>query len=274
MSSGSGAAQTNAAPENLDATGPPDKARIREFYDALSRRLAQSKLGDASVFLNYGYVSLGADDEARADVPRRPDPTAVRLVCELIGAADLRGRQVLDVGCGRGGTVALLAELYGADAIGVDLAPEAIAFCRRRHRRPDVRFEVGDAERLPVATASMDAVTNIESSHVYPNRHGFFAEVRRVLKAGGVFFYTDLLPVAHWADVRTTLEALGLHPLGDRNITANVRASCDAVAARHAKAFGRRDAQMDNVLAVPGSQVYEQMRSGAWEYRMLRARRP
>jgi hypothetical protein len=30
---------------------------------------------------------------------------------------------------------------------------------------------------------------------------------------------------------------------------------------------------MDNFLAVPGSTVYEQMRSGAWEYRILRARR-
>jgi hypothetical protein len=30
---------------------------------------------------------------------------------------------------------------------------------------------------------------------------------------------------------------------------------------------------IDNFLAVPGSMVYEQMRSGAWDYRILRARR-
>jgi phthiocerol/phenolphthiocerol synthesis type-I polyketide synthase E len=191
----------------------------------------------------------------------------------LVGSADLRGLHVLDVGCGRGGTVALLAEFFGADAMGVDLAPEAIAFCRRRHTKPHMRFEVGDAENLPIETESMDAVTNIESSHVYPKRKSFYGEVRRVLKPGGVFFYTDVFPAGHWADIQTAFSALGLRIFDDRDITANVLASCDATAARHAKAFGERHAQMDNVLAVPGSPVYEQMRSGAWEYRILRARR-
>ena len=36
-------------------------------------------------------------------------------------------------------------------------------------------------------------VTNIESSHSYPHLDRFFAEVRRVLRPGGVFCYTDNL---------------------------------------------------------------------------------
>jgi len=50
-------------------------------------------------------------------------------------------------------------------------------------------------------------------------------------------------------------------------------ASCDAVAATRAQAFDEPGALIDNFLAVPGSAVYEQMRSGAWEYRILRAQR-
>ena len=57
------------------------------------------------------------------------------------------------------------------------------------------------------------------------------------------------------------------------HITPNVLASCDEVAATRAQAFGGSSAMIDNFLAVPGSAVYEQMRSGAWEYRILRAGR-
>ena len=74
-------------------------------------------------------------------------------------------------------------------------------------------------------------------------------------------------------EVRVLLEPLGFTIREERHITPNVLASCDQVAATRAQAFGGGRALMDNFLAVPGSAVYEQMRSGAWEYRILRARR-
>jgi acyl transferase domain-containing protein/SAM-dependent methyltransferase len=270
------AAAVVAVPQPKAAEATPAaaaKASYREFYDGITRRLEQSGVGDASFFLNYGYVSLGNGDQARFEVAEGTfNPSSVRLAYELIGAADLHGRRVLDVGCGRGGTVALLAERFDTDVTGVDLAPEAVAFCRRMHQHPKARFEVGDAEHLPVEDRSFDIVTNIESSHTYPNLRTFFAEVRRVLKSGGDFLYTDLLPVQRWAEVRVLLTSLRFELIDDRAITENVLASCDAVAATRARAFGGADAAIDNFLAVPGSSVYEQMRSGAWEYRIVRAR--
>jgi ubiquinone/menaquinone biosynthesis C-methylase UbiE len=169
--------------------------------------------------------------------------------------------------------VALLAERFQADATGVDLSPEAIAYCRRTHQQAGTRFEVGDAEHLPFDDRSFDAVTNIESSHTYPNLRAFLAEVRRVLASGGWFLYTDLLPAQRWAEIRVLLGPLGLTVVDDRHITPNVLASCDEVAATRVHAFGEASPAIDNFLAVPGSAVYEQMRSGAWEYRILRARR-
>ncbi len=247
------------------------KASYREFYDDVTRRLEQSGMGAASFFLNYGYVSLGRGDEAPLEVPAQVfNRNSVRLAFELIGATELRGRRVLDVGCGRGGTVALLAETFGAVASGVDLSPEAIAFCRRTHGHA-ARFEVADAEHLPFESGGFDAVINVESSHTYPNLRAFFGEVSRVLAPGGSFLYTDLLPVQRWAEVRMLLGPIGLRVESERDITANVLASCDDVASNRAKAFGGRSEMIDNFLAVPGSAVYEQMRTGAWEYRIARA---
>ncbi|HVM01240.1 MAG TPA: SDR family NAD(P)-dependent oxidoreductase, partial [Acidimicrobiales bacterium] len=263
-----------AEPAGEAGPGAAAKAGYRQFYDDVSRRLERTGVGEASFFLNYGYLSRGdGADEARLEVPDGVfNPSSVRLAFELVGPVDLDGRRVLDVGCGRGGTVALLAERFGAEAVGVDLAPEAVAFCRRAHRHPGVRFEVGDAEHLPFGDASFDAVTNLESSHTYPDVRAFLAEVRRVLRPGGWFLHTDLLPAGRWAEVRALLAPLGLTVVGDRHITPNVLASCDEVATTRTGAFGGGNAVIDNFLAVPGSAVYEQMASGAWEYRILRSR--
>jgi acyl transferase domain-containing protein/SAM-dependent methyltransferase len=249
------------------------KAGYQDFYDDVTRRLDASGLGDASFFLNYGYVSNGHGDEARFEVPTGVvNASSVRLAFELIGAIDVKGRRVLDVGSGRGGTVTLLAERFGAEATGVDLSPEAVAFCRRAHAATGARFEVGDAEHLPFDDQTFDAVTNIESSHTYPDVRAFLAEVRRVLVADGWFLHTDLLPVERWVEVRALLDQLGFMTVSEREITPNVLASCDEVAATRAHAFGEQSTLMDNFLAVPGSTVYEQMRSGAWEYRIMRSR--
>ncbi len=282
---GSGAADARTAAPTIEspapATPPADntpggatKASFREFYNSITRRLEHSGVGDASFFLNYGYVSLGDGDEAHFDVENGVlNPSSIRLAYELVGGIDLHGCRVLDVGSGRGGTVALLAERFDAEVTGVDLSPDAVSFCRRTHRHPKVRFEVGDAEHLPLDDQVFDVVTNIESSHTYPNLRSFFAEVRRVLRVDGTFLYTDLLPVLRWAEVRVLLQSLRFAVFDDRAITANVLASCDVVAATRAQAFGGGDTMIDNFLAVPGSDVYEQMRSGAWEYRIIRARR-
>jgi phthiocerol/phenolphthiocerol synthesis type-I polyketide synthase E len=261
------------APLETDAAGRA-KAGHRDFYNDITRRLERSGVGEASFFLNYGYISLGGEgDEACFEVPDGVfNPNSVRLAFELIGRTDLRGRRVLDVGCGRGGTVALLAERFEAKATGVDLAPEAVAFCRRTHKHA-AGFAVGDAEHLPFDDGSFDVVTNIESSHTYPNLRAFFAEVRRVLVTSGQFLHTDLLPVQRWAEVQVLLNSLGFTIRDERHITPHVLASCDDVAATRAQAFGDANAMIDNFLAVPGSAVYEQMKSGAWEYRIVRALR-
>src|SRR5262249_26470269 len=96
--------------ETAVTPGDAAKANYRAFYDNITRRLQASGTGDASFFLNYGYISRasGADgDEAAFAVPDGVfNPNSIKLVYELIGPTDLRGRKVLDVGCGRGGTVA------------------------------------------------------------------------------------------------------------------------------------------------------------------------
>lgn len=181
----------------------------------------------------------------------------------------MRGRTVLDVGCGRGGAAALMADLLKAKITGIDLSPQAIVFFRSAHRQATIQFDVGNAENLPARDNSFDIITNIESSHAYPVEK-FFREVGRVLIQDGQFLYADLLPSQLWAEVRELLKGLRFSTLHERSVTDNVVAACDVELSECRKEFGRAHSMMDDFAAGPGSSIYERMRSGELEYRILR----
>jgi len=96
---------------------------------------------------------------------------------------DWRNKEILDAGCGTG---AILKQLGNPGRnVGVDLAAEAISFCRRRALD---NVQQGDICALPFADASFDAV--ICSSvlcHTWVNDVGAtIREMRRVLRPGGL----------------------------------------------------------------------------------------
>jgi SAM-dependent methyltransferase len=89
---------------------------------------------------------------------------------------------VLDVGTGPGYTARRAAE-RGAGVTGVDIADEVLARARRLH--PGIGFQRGDAEDLPFAECSFDAlVSNFTINHV-PRPEVAVREFVRVLRPGG-----------------------------------------------------------------------------------------
>ncbi|MDQ3898506.1 MAG: methyltransferase domain-containing protein [Actinomycetota bacterium] len=274
-------AESGPAPLLLDASSPsePDalKASYKQFYDSVSAQLNATAFGQFSYFLNYGYVPDGGPDDAVVELPEHfINKNSVRLVLELIGDCPVDGRRVVDVGCGRGGTIYTLKTFFAPEALmGVDLSTTAVAFDQKAHGDERTSFRVGDAEELPLPDGSYDIVTNIESSHSYPNIHRFYTQVSRVLRPGGYFLYTDALSTQQIATSLAYLDHLGFELERNRNITPNVLLSCDEVAASRVQAFDQRNDQqlMQNFLATPGSQVYDEMRSGRWEYRIFRLRK-
>src|SRR5262245_37218951 len=96
---------------------------------------------------------------------------------------DDRHMAVLDVGCGTGLMSAMLAA-QGRQVVGVDLSSAMIAQARRRSGSCATFIEA-DAENLPIASSSVDAVVNLISLHHYPDPSRAVAEFRRVLRPGG-----------------------------------------------------------------------------------------
>ncbi len=101
----------------------------------------------------------------------------------LLDAAAVRARtRVLDVACGSG-VAAAEAAARGAVATGVDFSPAMLEVARAAH--PGIGFVQGDAEALPCADASFDAVVANFGIHHVPRPPLALAQAFRVLGAGG-----------------------------------------------------------------------------------------
>jgi ubiquinone/menaquinone biosynthesis C-methylase UbiE len=240
----------------------------KSFYRMQTRMF---NTGDV-VFLNIGYeedppmaVPLAESDE--------PNRFYIQLYHRTATQADLSGKRVLEVGCGHGGGASYLTRtLRPAAYTGLDLNRAAIAFCRKRHKLPNVDFVHGDAEKLPFPDQSFDAVVNVESSAAYPHFSRFLAEVVRVLRPGGHFLYTDLRPVSSIAEWEAALEGAPMRMLSHDDINAQVVRGLEKNSQRMLELIGRMPIGLRSIgreyAGMKGTGFYRAMQSGKYPYRV------
>jgi len=173
-------------------------------------------------FMNYGYAPEGEKPMVAFEAADETERYSAQLYHFVAAQADLLGKTVLDVGSGRGGGASHVHRyLKPAKTVGMDLAEHAVAFCNRVYKDiMGLSYCVGDAMAMPFEAASFDAVLNVESSHCYPDKQAFFAEVLRVLRPGGAFLYTDFTPAGERPDPGLT--GAGFEVLAQTNITHGV----------------------------------------------------
>ena len=108
-----------------------------------------------------------------------------------------RDARILDVGCGYGRTLAQLAVLGYHRLVGVDPAGAMIA--RGRHLYPDLDLRVLAPGPLAFPDACFDAVLLIAVLTCVPaddDQRALVAEIRRVLRPGGLLYVSDFLLAA------------------------------------------------------------------------------
>jgi ubiquinone/menaquinone biosynthesis methyltransferase len=109
-----------------------------------------------------------------------------RRLAAMSGAA--AGTRVLDLACGTGDIAHLLAA-RGARVTGLDVTHEMLR--RARTKGPGVAFVSGDMMALPFPNAHFDVVTAGYGIRNVPELVPALAEIRRVLRPGGVFLSLD-----------------------------------------------------------------------------------
>ncbi|MBU8544285.1 MULTISPECIES: methyltransferase domain-containing protein [Roseomonadaceae] len=96
------------------------------------------------------------------------------------------GLDVLDVASGEGYGAAILAGL-ARSVVGVEIDAASVDHAQAQYGSDRLRFLCGDAQALPLQDASIDLVVSFETLEHLPDQARFLAEVRRVLRPGGVF---------------------------------------------------------------------------------------
>lgn len=169
--------------------------------------------------------TLLMNNPVRAMLQRRYEaPLLERLGGDSVGA------RVLEVGCGRGVGTEIILDRFGAGHVtAIDLDPKMIDRARRRlaSRGPGrLLLAVADVSAIDASDGSFDAVFDFGIIHHVDDWRAGLAEIARVLRPGGQFYFEEVTRHAleRWS-YRTFLE----HPAHDRFDPRDFVDACDLV---------------------------------------------
>jgi cyclopropane fatty-acyl-phospholipid synthase-like methyltransferase len=178
---------------------------VRAHYDRLFDLVDRAKSYEAGGFsqkppiVNMGFWTGGAKTAREAQE---------QLVRELVSRSpDLRGKRVLDAGCGLGGPAMLLASEYGAVVDGINIVERQVRWSSRfihgNGQEGRIRVHIASAMDVPFRDASFDVVFCLEAAHCFADKARFLRECYRTLRPGGTLLLADItgtthLPLVNW----------------------------------------------------------------------------
>jgi SAM-dependent methyltransferase len=222
------------------------------------------------VFMNYGFaedshkMALDPSDE----INRYP----IQLYHQLVRAHDLENKDILEIGCGRGGGLAFLTKLLKpSSAVGIDKDPSAVEFCNKFWGKPGLSFMQGDAQAVSLPDNSFDVIINVESSHRYEDVNLFLGEVRRLLRPNGIFLLTDFRGKDKMPELLGHFHGSGLEMTGNDNVTPQVVKALELDDHRRRKLVTNLVPRFMHWIALDfagtkGSPTYRRFASGKWIY--------
>lgn len=184
--------------------------------------LANIKTALTKVGLNLNQLNL--DDLAPLDQLHLGGRLASRQLAAKVNF--LPNQKLLDLGCGTGGASRLLASEFNLKVTGLDLTQSFIEaanwLTQATGLAQQANFISGDAQKLPLASASFDYVWCQHTLLNLPNFKQGLAEIARVLKPGGKLLLHEVLRGANpealvypvpWASNASTSHLFSLEEL-------------------------------------------------------------
>jgi len=99
------------------------------------------------------------------------------------------GAALLDVGCGTGSMLRIMADRRSINGFGIDMADNMIKEAKRKC--PEMNIQVSRCEETPFEDNSFDVITTCLAYHHFSDRAGFAKEAARILKPGGRLYIGD-----------------------------------------------------------------------------------
>lgn len=178
------------------------------YFDMILSRLTAGDLEFEETFWRHTHFGLWEDPETAYTDQADSVAAMERMCCYVTEVADVQpGQDLLDVGCGFGGTLASLDQrMSPLNMVGLNIDERQLQVARKRvvaSPGNSIVFEQGDACKLAFPQNSFDRVLATECIFHFPSREEFFQHVARVLRPGGNltltdFVYPEGVPVGQW----------------------------------------------------------------------------
>ena len=134
-----------------------------------------------------GYSQLRRSREGLDGMPEWPTLRAM--------LPDLKGRRVVDLGCGFGWFCRFAREAGAVEVLGLDVSANMLARAREMTADPAVAYGQADLETLELPTATFDLAYSALTLHYLENLGRLFATVHRALAPGGAFIFSAEHPL-------------------------------------------------------------------------------
>jgi arsenite methyltransferase len=171
------------------------RAKVKEMY----RSVAEQPDGTFHFEMGRGLaLRLGYPADQLDQLPAQAIESFAGVGYHLGLAGLSPGERVLDMGSGSGmdAFLAALAVSPGGQVTGIDMTGEQLAKARRLAAGggfPEVRFEEGYIEDVPVAAGSADVVISNGVINLCADKRAVLAEIARVLRPGGRMAISDIV---------------------------------------------------------------------------------
>jgi arsenite methyltransferase len=180
-----------------------DTARLRNEIRSIYSRVASAPDGAFHFHrgAEYAETFLGYDPQALARVPALAAESFAGGGNPLRIAPIPAGATVIDIGCGAGMDLLLVASAVGPGgrALGIDMTEAMLAKAEAAAGAAglqNIELRHGDIQELPVESASADIVISNGVLNLASDKRRAFSEVLRVLRPGGRFLYADIVVAA------------------------------------------------------------------------------
>jgi ubiquinone/menaquinone biosynthesis C-methylase UbiE len=148
------------------------KSKIKNAYNKLGQEYYEARKYKTGI--SYFYNNL------------LEMPTTLKMM------GNIKGKRILDLGCGPGIYAKLLTD-KGAIVKGIDISKEELKYAKIE--APKAEFKLGDANRLPYKDSEFDIVLSALVMGHIKDWNKPLKEIRRVLKKGGIFIFSNYNPV-------------------------------------------------------------------------------